>query len=107
MLIEFTKMHGLGNDFMVIDLVTQRMTLTPELIRLLADRRIGVGFDQLLIVEPPVAQILILNIAFLMQMVLRCPNVETVLDVLLHLYKPENYLLSSVYELKPQAVSSS
>lgn len=53
MLIEFTKMHGLGNDFMVIDLVTQRMTLTPELIRLLADRRIGVGFDQLLIVEPP------------------------------------------------------
>lgn len=53
MLIEFTKMHGLGNDFMVIDLVTQRMTLTPELIRLLANRRIGVGFDQLLIVEPP------------------------------------------------------
>lgn len=38
---------------MVIDLVTQRMTLTPELIRLLANRRIGVGFDQLLIVEPP------------------------------------------------------
>ncbi|UXZ05463.1 diaminopimelate epimerase [Moraxella nasicaprae] len=53
MLIEFTKMHGLGNDFMVIDLVTQRMVLTPELVRLLADRRIGVGFDQLLIVEPP------------------------------------------------------
>ncbi|MPY08618.1 diaminopimelate epimerase [Moraxella catarrhalis] len=53
MLIEFTKMHGLGNDFMVIDLVTQHMTLTPELIRLLANRRIGVGFDQLLIVEPP------------------------------------------------------
>ena len=53
MLIEFTKMHGLGNDFMVIDLVTQRMTLTPELIRLLANRQIGVGFDQLLIVEPP------------------------------------------------------
>ena len=38
---------------MVIDLVTQHMTLTPELIRLLANRRIGVGFDQLLIVEPP------------------------------------------------------
>ncbi len=53
MLIEFTKMHGLGNDFMVIDLVTQRMGLTPELVRLLGDRRIGVGFDQLLIVEPP------------------------------------------------------
>lgn len=53
MLIEFTKMHGLGNDFMVIDLVTQRMNLTSELARLLADRHLGVGFDQLLIVEPP------------------------------------------------------
>lgn len=53
MLIEFTKMHGLGNDFMVIDLVTQRMNLTNELVRLLADRHLGVGFDQLLIVEPP------------------------------------------------------
>lgn len=53
MLIEFTKMHGLGNDFMVIDLVTQKMTLNTDLIRLLADRHLGVGFDQLLIVEPP------------------------------------------------------
>ncbi len=53
MLIEFTKMHGLGNDFMVIDLVTQRMTLTGELVRLLGDRHLGIGFDQLLIVEPP------------------------------------------------------
>ncbi|MDO4895849.1 MAG: diaminopimelate epimerase [Moraxella sp.] len=53
MLIEFTKMHGLGNDFMVIDLVTQRMNLTTDLVKLLADRHLGVGFDQLLIVEPP------------------------------------------------------
>lgn len=53
MLIEFTKMHGLGNDFMMIDLVTQRMTINSELIRLLANRHIGVGFDQLLIVESP------------------------------------------------------
>lgn len=53
MLIEFTKMHGLGNDFMVIDLVTQRMNLNTDLVKLLADRRLGVGFDQLLIVEPP------------------------------------------------------
>ena len=35
MLIEFTKMHGLGNDFMVIDLVTQRLDLTKELVELL------------------------------------------------------------------------
>lgn len=53
MLIEFTKMHGLGNDFMVIDLVTQRMTITPALVQVLADRHTGIGFDQLLIVEPP------------------------------------------------------
>lgn len=53
MRVEFTKMHGLGNDFMVIDLVTQRMHLSTELIRRLADRHFGIGFDQLLIVEPP------------------------------------------------------
>ncbi|HAM61565.1 MAG: diaminopimelate epimerase [Psychrobacter sp.] len=53
MLIEFTKMHGLGNDFMVIDLVTQRLDLTKELVELLGDRHLGIGFDQLLVVEPP------------------------------------------------------
>lgn len=55
MRLEFTKMHGLGNDFMVIDLVSQRMRLSPEQIRQLADRHFGVGFDQLLVVEPPEA----------------------------------------------------
>ncbi|MDP2228404.1 MAG: diaminopimelate epimerase [Moraxellaceae bacterium] len=53
MRLEFTKMHGLGNDFMVIDLVSQRLRLDPEHIRQLADRHFGVGFDQLLVVEPP------------------------------------------------------
>lgn len=53
MLIEFTKMHGLGNDFMVIDLVTQRLNLTTEFVKLLGDRHLGIGFDQLLVVEPP------------------------------------------------------
>lgn len=53
MLIEFTKMHGLGNNFMVIDLVTQKLELTKDLVKLLGDRNFGVGFDQLLIVEPP------------------------------------------------------
>lgn len=53
MRLEFTKMHGLGNDFMVIDLVTQRVRLTSEQVRTLADRHFGIGFDQLLIVEPP------------------------------------------------------
>ena len=53
MRVNFTKMHGLGNDFVVIDLVTQRFYLSPELIRRMADRHFGVGFDQLLVVEPP------------------------------------------------------
>ncbi len=53
MRLEFTKMHGLGNDFVVIDLVSQRVRLEPEQIRELADRHFGVGFDQLLLVEPP------------------------------------------------------
>ncbi|MCZ6617222.1 MAG: diaminopimelate epimerase [Gammaproteobacteria bacterium] len=51
--IAFSKMHGLGNDFMVLDLVTRDLELTPELIRRWADRRTGVGFDQLLTIQPP------------------------------------------------------
>lgn len=46
-------MHGLGNDFVVIDAVTQNVFLSPELIKRLADRHTGIGFDQLLVVEPP------------------------------------------------------
>ncbi|MDV3238546.1 MAG: diaminopimelate epimerase [Gammaproteobacteria bacterium] len=53
MLLRFTKMHGLGNDFVVIDGVRQRVSLTPDQVRFLADRRRGVGCDQVLIVEPP------------------------------------------------------
>ncbi len=53
MRLEFTKMHGLGNDFLMLDLVSQRVHLSPQLIRQLADRHRGVGFDQLLVVEPP------------------------------------------------------
>lgn len=53
MLVNFSKMHGLGNDFLVIDNVTQNVYLPNEQIRKLADRNFGVGFDQLLVVEPP------------------------------------------------------
>ena len=53
MLLNFTKMHGLGNDFMVVDGVTQRVRLTTEQIGELSDRHTGIGFDQLLLVEPP------------------------------------------------------
>lgn len=46
-------MHGLGNDFMIVDLVTQHFAFRPELIRTLSDRQFGIGFDQLLVVETP------------------------------------------------------
>jgi diaminopimelate epimerase len=52
MKLEFTKMHGLGNDFIVINAVNRPLTLTAEQCRLLADRHFGVGCDQILLVEP-------------------------------------------------------
>lgn len=52
MKLPFTKMHGLGNDFVVIDATRQPVTLDSEQIRHIADRHFGVGCDQLLIVEP-------------------------------------------------------
>jgi diaminopimelate epimerase len=49
--LRFTKMQGQGNDFVVLDGVRQRVALTPEQVRRIADRRLGVGCDQLLVVE--------------------------------------------------------
>lgn len=49
--IQFTKMHGLGNDFVVIDAINQDIDLTEEQVRFIADRHFGVGCDQLLLVE--------------------------------------------------------
>jgi len=53
MQLEFTKMHGLGNDFVVIDAINQDVALTSEQVRFIADRHFGVGCDQLLLVERP------------------------------------------------------
>ncbi|MGY4534650.1 diaminopimelate epimerase [Pseudomonas sp. TE3786] len=53
MLLRFTKMHGLGNDFMVLDLVSQHAHIQPKHAKQWGDRHTGVGFDQLLLVEPP------------------------------------------------------
>ncbi len=49
--LAFTKMHGLGNDFVMIDAVRQNIQLTEAQVRYLGDRHFGVGFDQLLVVE--------------------------------------------------------
>jgi diaminopimelate epimerase len=51
--IKFSKMHGNGNDFVVIDAVRQRLALSAEQVRFLADRHLGVGCDQVLVVEAP------------------------------------------------------
>lgn len=52
MSIRFTKMHGLGNDFMVIEAIHQSFTLSPKQIAQLSHRDTGVGFDQCLVLEP-------------------------------------------------------
>jgi diaminopimelate epimerase len=51
--LPFLKMHGLGNDFVVLDARPGGLTLTPERRRAIADRRRGVGCDQLIVLEPP------------------------------------------------------
>ena len=53
MRLKFTKMHGAGNDFVVLDGFTQPLSLSGEQVRALADRHFGVGADQLLLVEKP------------------------------------------------------
>ena len=51
MKLKFSKMHGLGNDFVVLDGIRQQVALTPEQLRHLADRHFGIGCDQVLLVE--------------------------------------------------------
>jgi diaminopimelate epimerase len=53
MRLKFTKMHGAGNDFVVLDGTRHRIELTPAQVRRLGDRRFGIGADQILVVEPP------------------------------------------------------
>lgn len=52
MRLPFTKMHGAGNDFVVLDGTRSPVELTPEQVRRLGDRRFGIGADQILVVEP-------------------------------------------------------
>jgi len=53
MRLDFTKMHGLGNDFIVFDAAQPGALPGPAQLRALADRRTGIGFDQALVLEPP------------------------------------------------------
>lgn len=52
MKLKFTKMHGAGNDFVVIDAINQQVDFSPAQWQALADRRFGIGADQMLVVEP-------------------------------------------------------
>lgn len=54
MLINFTKMHSLGNDFIIIDAITQNVKLNTSYIKKIADRHIGIGCDQLIVLDPPI-----------------------------------------------------
>ena len=56
MKLKFTKMHGAGNDFVVIDAINQQIDFTTEQWRKLADRRFGIGADQILVVERPISK---------------------------------------------------
>ncbi len=53
MMAKFSKMHGLGNDFVVMDSLTQHVHMTPAIVRRIADRHTGVGCDQLIMIGPP------------------------------------------------------
>lgn len=54
MLVNFEKMQGLGNDFVVIDLITQNVQLDSTQIQRIADRHFGIGCDQVILLEPPI-----------------------------------------------------
>ena len=53
MLLNFTKMHGIGNDFVIFDAINQSVNLSAEQLIKVADRHFGIGCDQILLVEPP------------------------------------------------------
>jgi len=53
MIVNFTKMHGLGNDFVIIDLITQGARLQKSHIQHIADRKFGIGCDQVILITPP------------------------------------------------------
>lgn len=55
MLFDFCKMHSLGNDFVIIDAITQQFNINSELAKHIANRKTGIGCDQLLIIMPPVS----------------------------------------------------
>ena len=91
MIVNFSKMHGSGNDFVVIDLVTQAGALSPACVRDLAHRHTGVGFDQLLTIEPPTIRTADFFYRIYMLMAQSQANAETVRAVLRSLFLISSY----------------
>ena len=54
MIVNFTKMHSLGNDFIIIDTITQNIKIHNAYIKKIADRHVGIGCDQIILLEPPI-----------------------------------------------------
>ena len=63
--IEFLKMHGLGNDFVVLDVRKRALALSPTAARRIADRRTGVGCDQIVVIAPPLNDLADAHLTFL------------------------------------------
>ena len=78
MQLKFSKMHGLGNDFVVLNGITQSIDPIVEQLRHLADRQRGIGCDQILLVEPPTQSVWIFVIAYLIPTAARSNNVAMV-----------------------------
>ena len=76
--LEFTKMHGLGNDFVLFNAFAGSITLSPEQIRFVADRRFGVGCDQVLLLESANVPDADVRFRITMRMALRWSSAETV-----------------------------
>ena len=80
--IEFTKMHGLGNDFVIIDRRSKKIEINDNLIQKLSDRRTGAGCDQLITINTAKKTMLMLVLIFLIQQAIKQKHVEMELGVL-------------------------
>lgn len=92
---QFTKMHGVGNDFVVLDGVRQSIQMTPERARAIAHRQFGIGADQILLVEDPSHPEAHFRYRILTQMVVKLNTVVMVLVALSVLFMNKNSLVAT------------
>jgi len=76
-MVAFKKMHGLGNDFVVLDARAEPIDLPESRIRLIGDRHFGIGFDQLMVIQPPSRKTPIYSCESIIQMAVRQRPVAT------------------------------